>query len=99
MNIPARDGAGQENQPMPYRAYTKPSFSRNGFALLNPETYVNSQLHNYNKRLPQRPDNFIGFQILRHPNEFPNMQHRPTGLNHPITVPLLETEPAPKIFH
>lgn len=91
-----RNGIGQQDEFM--MTITKPYISTNGNPYYNPETYINSQLNNYNKRTPIKPDNFVGFKILRPDNMLPNMQHKPTALNAPITVPVMRTQPIPKTF-
>lgn len=91
-----RDGSGQQDE---FRmTTTKAYIPTNGNPYYNPETYINSQLNNYNKRTPIKPDNFIGFKALRPDNMLPNMQHKPSALNVPITVPIMRTQPVPKTF-
>lgn len=96
MNLQTRDGSGQEtNFTM---TVNRTYIPKNGNPYYNPSTYMNSQLNNYNKRTPMKPDNFIGFKALRPDNMMPNMQHKPTALNPPITVPIMQTQPVPKTF-
>lgn len=89
---------GQEQQLPINVAYAKPLIPRNGNPYYNPETYLNSQLNMLNKRTPIQPSNFIGFKSLRPDNMMPNMQHKPTALNPPITVPVMQTQPVPRVF-
>lgn len=97
MSIQSREGSGQ--QVSHNLAYSKPFISTNGNPYYNPETYLHSYLNNYNKRTPMKPDNFIGFTSLRPDNMHPNRQHIPSALNPPITVPIMHTQPVPKVYH
>lgn len=97
MSIQSREGSGQ--QVSQNLAYSKPLIPENGNGLYNPSAYTNSQLNNYNKRTPMKPDNFIGFNSLRPANMHPNRQHLPSALNPPITVPIMHTQPVPKVYH
>lgn len=92
-----RDGAAQEYTVN--MTYVKPLIPRNGNPYYNPESYLNSQLNMGNKRSPIQPDNFIGYKAFRSDNMHPNRQHIPTALNVPITVPILMTQPVPKIYN
>lgn len=96
MNLQIRDGSGQETGFR--QTITKPHIPTNGNPYYNPSTYTNSHLNYYNKRTPMKPDNFIGFKVLRPDNMFPNMQHKPSALNPPIIVPVMRTQPVLKTF-
>jgi hypothetical protein len=90
---------GQDQQLPINVAHSKPLIPRNGNPYYNPETYLNSQLNMGNKRTPIKPDNFIGFKSFRNDNMMPNMGHKPTALNPPITIPVMTTQPVPKIYN
>lgn len=97
MNLGTRDGSGQETGFK--MTITKPFIPKNGNPYYNPETYTNSQLNMGNKRTPIKPDNFVGFNMLRQPNMQPNRQHQSGALNPPVAVPILHTQPIQKVFH
>lgn len=94
MSIKTSEGTGQ--QVYTNQTFAKPFIPRNG--QYNPETFTNSALNMYNKRLFQAPTNYIGFQTLRPDNMYPNRQHTPMT-NQVPNVPILTTEPIPKLYH